>query len=284
MLNFLGIGAPKSATTWLAACMSEHPEIYMPPEKEISFFSSDKEVKGDYSTYLELFKDAKKKQITGEYSVSYLGAADKAASRIYDFNKNLKLIVVLRDPVKRSFSHYKWLKQLGRIDESIDFFTAIKIDYRIISDSLYGENLKTFLKYFPKENFLIINFEDIQINPKLVIKKVFKFLGVDSNFETKISKLIIGKTIKVKYRFLENLRTKVYYFIKNSRYKYLIFILKKIGISNLYRKINNAKDKEKLTEENYLKIRNIFTEDLNILKEQFNDLDYNWSFNSKTFI
>lgn len=143
---------------------------------------------------------------------------------------------------------------------------------------MYGENLKNFLKYFPQENFLILKFEDIQKNPNLIIKKVFKFLKVDSEFETKISKLIIGKTIKVKYRFLESLRIKIYNFIKNSRYNNLIFILKKIGLSTLYRKINSSKDEEKLTKETYYKIRNIFTKDLLILNQQFDALDFNWTF------
>lgn len=42
MINFLGIGAPKCATTWLAACLSDHPEIFMPAKKEVSFFSAKK--------------------------------------------------------------------------------------------------------------------------------------------------------------------------------------------------------------------------------------------------
>ena len=127
MINFLGIGAPKCATTWLAACLSDHPQIFMPAKKEVSFFCAKKKWTGDYFNYVELFKDAKSEQITGEYSVSYLGAGEITASRIYEFNKNLKLIVVLRDPVRRSFSHYKWLKQIGSIDKRSDFLHQLRL-------------------------------------------------------------------------------------------------------------------------------------------------------------
>ena len=54
MINFLGIGAPKSATTWLAACMTDHPQIYIPAVIEVSFFSAE-EKWTEYSDYLKLF-------------------------------------------------------------------------------------------------------------------------------------------------------------------------------------------------------------------------------------
>ena len=269
MIDFLGIGAPKCATTWLAACMSDHPQIFMPPEKEVSFFSSIKQWTGDYSDYLNLFKEAKKKQKTGEFSVTYLGAGEICASRIYDFNKKLKLIVVLRDPVKRSYSHYNWLKQLGRVNENTDFFKALEKEPRIITDSFYGKNLKVYLKYFPKQSFLVINFDDIKNNPELVLNKVYKFLDVDPNFKSSMTKDIIGKTIKVKYRFLENIRMKTFKILRKSKNSNLIFYIKKLGISNLYRKINSVKHENDLTIDNYNKIRELFIKDLVLLEDLF---------------
>lgn len=278
MINFLGIGAPKSATTWLAACMADHPQIYMPAVKEVSFFSAEEKWTGEYSDYLKLFENAKDGQKSGEFSVTYLGKGEKAASRIYDFNKNLKLIAVLRDPVKRSFSHYKWLKQIGRLDKNIDFFSALKIHPRIISDSIYGKNLNIFLKYFPKENFLLIDYEDIKKDPELVVNNVFAFLGVDSDYKSKLTKAVVGKTINVRYRFLENLRLNLFSIVKRSQFSGLIFYFKKFGISNLYRKINSLKDEENLTMEKYKKIRKIFFEDLILLKQLFDEWDFNWKF------
>ena len=249
--------------------MADHPEIYIPAKKEVSFFSSKNNWTGDYSDYLNLFRSAKTHQQKGEFSVTYLGAGEICASRIHDFNKKIKLIVVLRDPVERSYSNYKWLKQIGRVNQHEDFFKAIENSPRIINDSLYGKNLKIYLKYFPKQSILIINFKDIKNNPELVLNKVYKFLEVDPNFKSSMTKDIIGKTIKVRYRFLENIRTKIFRILRKSKYSNLIFYVKKLGISNLYRKINSVKDENDLTIDNYNKIKEFFIKDLVLLEDLF---------------
>ena len=121
--HFIIVGAQKSGTTWLGRILGQHPDIYFCP-KEIDFFSYQSNlVKGlkYYSTY---FERSKKGQIIGEKSPSYLNCID--GKRFYltenideiikDNLPDVKIIIILRDPVKRAISAYNHNVRLNNIN------------------------------------------------------------------------------------------------------------------------------------------------------------------------
>jgi len=103
--TYIGIGAMKSATTWLSECLRYHPEIFISSPKEIHFFSINYD-KG-MNWYLKHFNKSSNYKSKGEFSVSYLSHPE-ASKRIKKNLGEIKLLVSLRNPVERFISHYKY--------------------------------------------------------------------------------------------------------------------------------------------------------------------------------
>jgi len=116
--DFFLVGAPKCGTTALYAMLGAHPEIFVSPIKEPDFFAADiraavlggrvsrpGEFVEDWSEYLALFSGAAPSQRLGEGSVCYL-ASGVAAAAIHERCPEARILMVLRDPADRLFSHY----------------------------------------------------------------------------------------------------------------------------------------------------------------------------------
>jgi len=217
--NLFIVGAAKAGTTSLYNYLKQHPDVFVSPIKEPNFFGSDvnwggfredhkKNTKIDFDNYfsqkvlqekhiaffdteenyLKLFKESKGYKIRSEFSTSYL-YSENAAREIYSFNKKAKIIIILREPVSRTFSHY--LMDLSANGQSKnDILFNLKEDYNnpqkgyCISNlylelSLYTEQVKRYLKIFPKNQILILRFEDLSENPQRFTNNIFDFIGID---------------------------------------------------------------------------------------------------------
>ena len=104
--NFVGVGARKAGTTWLAECLREHPEIFMSTPKELSYFGKRYRTSRSEEWYLSHFQHAGDYRAVGEYSPSYIRDPD-AAKRILEDLGEVKIICALRNPVERFLSDYK---------------------------------------------------------------------------------------------------------------------------------------------------------------------------------
>ena len=100
MIDYLFIGAQKTGSTSFISYMNQHPDIYC--KKEIHYFDIKYNEK-DFNWYEKHFKT--KKNIVGEKSSSYL-LDKRAINRIYNYNPNIKLIIFLREPIQRAYSHF----------------------------------------------------------------------------------------------------------------------------------------------------------------------------------
>lgn len=161
--------------------MLEHPEIFVPiKDNEIDFFSW-RYNKG-FDWYNTLFEEATDGQVIGEISPRYLSVLDHpVAKRIYEFQPKMKLIITLRNPVERAYSHYhlhlRSNEGFGKPEEEILEGTEY-FDY-----SLYYDSIQRFLKYFPRDNMIFMIYDDLESQPKAYLTEVFSFLGVDPEFE-----------------------------------------------------------------------------------------------------
>jgi hypothetical protein len=180
--DFIGIGAIKSGTTWLHACLAEHPDIFTPPTKELEFFTLRYEL-GD-AWYRGLFADAGDR-LAGESTPAYLHDR-RCAERIHAANPGAKLIVCLRNPADRAFSHFMMKNRESRspATEKIRRFDATiresGNDY--VACGLYAEQLRPYLERFGRANMIVILYDDIAADPTSVIARVYDFLGVDAGF------------------------------------------------------------------------------------------------------
>jgi hypothetical protein len=196
--HFLIIGAQKAGTTSLHKYISEHPRVRAAARKEMHFFDLNFE-KG-LSWYLECFPSLEPGYITGDASPYYL-VHPLVPQRVQKLFPDIKLIILLRDPVERTISHYKHSKY--KQHESLSFEDALSQesqrlageyeelmhnpDYKSYSyrhysykeRSRYVEQLQRWFSFFSREQFLIIKSEDLFTHPREVTNQVFSFLGLE---------------------------------------------------------------------------------------------------------
>ena len=184
--SFIGLGAPKSATTWLYHCLREHPEIFVADSKEVMFFDYGN-ISGRLPTYEEHFSQAGNAKAVGEFSTRYL-ASTRAPARIKKLIPDVKLIASLRRPADQVYSHYWHLRRqnfhgLNASSELPSFEQALKeMEGQLLTPAFYYRNLSNWFEYFDRSRIHIILYDDIQRSPGSVIRDLYSFLEVDTSF------------------------------------------------------------------------------------------------------
>ena len=206
--NFFLIGAPKAGTTSLYMYLSQHPEIYMSPQKETNYFAfkglslanmefsdseEEKYVKKIYSVsvtdekaYIALFAKVTSERAIGEASTSYLHFLyPHAAKSIHDSFPDAKLIAILRDPVERSFSAFLYFVREG-IESITDFSEAIQAENwrrdRYVRGGFYSEALTRYFELFKADQIRIYLYEDLKKDTRGLMQDIFSYLDVDEAF------------------------------------------------------------------------------------------------------
>jgi len=192
-LDFIVAGAQKSGTTALHYFLKKHPQIALPDLQEMHFFD-DEEVFSrpvDYELLHRHFRPIERSTIAGDVTPSYL-YWKPAMDRIHQYNPRIKLIMLLRNPVDRAFAH--WNMQRFKDREPLDFLDALREELRRIAQPLsiesrrfayvdrgfYSGQLERVLKFFPREQVLILKFETFRDEKQETLNFIFKFLGVKS--------------------------------------------------------------------------------------------------------
>jgi hypothetical protein len=179
--NYLIIGAARSGTTWMAKNLMLHSEVFMPAKKEIHFF--DRHYEKGIDWYQRIFEERSEKAI-GEATPAYL-YFPHIPSLIHKHMPNVRLIVSLRNPVERAYSHYWNLIFRARKDQQhygMSFEDMIKVTPRLVEEGMYATKLKGYYQLFPRENFLILIYDDLKENPEKFLRSLYSFLGVDAGF------------------------------------------------------------------------------------------------------
>lgn len=198
--DFIIAGAMKCGTKSLHNILSNHPDIFI-PEQEIHFFNIDDisqhpdffiyhknqwyfpHLKNNKEMYLKwyssFFSGAMKGQKIGEDSTTYL-ASEKAPERISNLLPNTKVIIMLRDPASRAYSHYWHLVRTGRA--IFNFEDSLQImSENLLHRSLYKKQIDNFLNYIPRERIKFIIFEEFIRNIKSFIEDVCDYLNLQSD-------------------------------------------------------------------------------------------------------
>ncbi len=202
--NFIIVGAAKSGTTSLNNCISQHPLIFMSKLKEPAFFVDDypRRVKS-LDEYKSLFKDAGDAKAMGEASTAYL-FSPQAAAKIKDLLGNIKIIIILRNPMDMAYSLWGWLSYRYGF-ETLPFEEALEKEDERMNDTtfrasciewhasfyyfhrgLYFDQVKRYIDIFGKENVLIHLFDDFIKDAPTLCKKTFEFLQVNGSFISEI--------------------------------------------------------------------------------------------------
>lgn len=180
-MSFIGIGAPRSGSTWVSENLKAHPEICFSSIKETKFFADIYKFQKGGAQYTTYFSHCVPKKAMGEFDPGYLNVSE-AASRIHSIYPDIKLIVILRNPIYRAYSHYNIHKIKSKTwDRS--FREAIEREGNTyVASGFYAKKILEYLKYFKKEQFLFIPYENIAHSPEEVIRKIYQFVGVDDSY------------------------------------------------------------------------------------------------------
>ncbi|MDR6301207.1 sulfotransferase family protein [Mesonia maritima] len=208
-INLFIPGAAKSGTTSLHSLLDLHPEINMSTNKEPHFFTFPKEKFKNSEEYLANFDFSKKYSYRGESSTGYFYFKNFKENIKAAAHPNSKFILIFRNPIDRTFSHYNYLKSLG--SEDLDLKAAVLKDHQkeptpddllpelIVKNyyqySLYGKWLTEFYKHFKAENIKVILFEDLKENPLKTVNSCLRFLKLEE--VTEIPEIKSNKTVKI---------------------------------------------------------------------------------------
>jgi hypothetical protein len=200
--SFIVIGVQRSGTTTLYNLLAEHPSVLPALVKEVHFFDlSFQKGLNWYRGHFPLSSSHKSKPgiITGEASPYYI-FHPHASRRMASLFPSMKIILLLRNPVNRAFSHYHHEVRLGF--ERLSFEGAIENEaarltgeaqkiiqdenyhsfnhrhYSYLSRGYYVDQLENWMKSFPQEQVKIIKSEDFFRSPQTVLPQILKFLDL----------------------------------------------------------------------------------------------------------
>jgi len=195
--DFFIVGTVRGATTSLYEYLKKSTGIYMSPVKEPRFFSGDFERRqkvADVLDYHDLFRGATKSAIMGEATPSYL-ADPEAAGNIYSQLPTSKIIIVLRDPTARAFSHWHFNRVRGEIAgkrEHLTFREAIQAELEdrrpkffglsrlYVELGFYSRQVKRYIDTFGSRQIKIVIFEEFIRDTGAQMSEILEFLGVES--------------------------------------------------------------------------------------------------------
>ncbi len=201
--NFFIVGVAKAGTTSLYTHLKKTPGVFMSSEKEPHYFynkvaqSIENRGIGKQSEYLKLFQGATKEKAIGEASPGYL-VNPESAKLIHDAVPNARIIILLRNPVERAFSHYLTRKTKGTVKQTFHEIITSGINDRkkgivsefnfVLDPGLYTTNVERFLDIFGIDKVKILIFEEFIKEPKKTVKEILEFLGVDAKPPENIEK------------------------------------------------------------------------------------------------
>ncbi len=192
-VDFLICGTQKGGTTALDNYLRSHPEICMASKKEVHFFDTETNFthgRPDYYMYHSFFNPNESQKLLGEATPIYM-YWHEAPKRIWKYNPDIKLIVLLRNPIERAFSH--WNMEVNRNAEKLSFWEAIHderercrealplqhIVYSYIDRGFYLEQLRRLWMYFPKKQVLVLKSEYLKNQPDKALNEICRFLKIN---------------------------------------------------------------------------------------------------------
>ena len=174
------VGAPKCGTSSLAVWLRDHPDVYVVPEKELFYFTSEWE-RGQ-KWYEQCFA-AHGESAVGEATPTYLHE-HRAHARLASVIPDAKLIAMVRNPVDRAYSHYwHWRERKGD-ERSFDDAIVPELsggDDVFLAPGRYAEHLRALGEHVPPEQIKTVVFDDLASDPAAVYRDVCSFLGVDGS-------------------------------------------------------------------------------------------------------
>lgn len=255
-INLFVVGAMKAGTTSFIDLLSQHPEIYTSPVKEPHyfagqlppslydpgrFFSLDNYLENEFpkplhmvqvatlDQYKKIFSKSGTKPYKLDASTAYLHAPETAA-RIQEYNPNAKIIVLMRDPLQRAFSHFKMDTGKGRVRDSFEMLITKEIEqyekgqlpwYSYLGMSFYKDPIARYKKLFSEIH--VVQLQDLIANPGQILSEIANFLAIED-----------FNNIEVEHKNIA----------RRPLFPKLFYLLKRLGMKDYFSKIFSSTFKQ----------------------------------------
>lgn len=181
MVNFLGIGAQKAGTTWIARQLSRHPDIYIPEIKELHFW--DRPASRSLGWWIEAASHPGK--VSGEITPAYAFLNPSVINEVKSAAPHLRIFISLRNPIERAWSGALMALRRAELEYAeaspqwfIDHFNSR--GSRLRGD--YETAIRNWRAVFGHEAMLILWYRDISERPRAMLKALARHIGADPAF------------------------------------------------------------------------------------------------------
>ena len=192
--TFLIIGTMKGGTTSLHRYLRQHPDVFMPEQKELNFFldeyagppidpPEERNWSRGFTWYERQFAGAEDERAVGEASANYTRypTYPGVAERIAKIVPEMKLIYLMRNPIDRVLSHYLHDFAKGREQQPVDI--AVRRDDRYLAPSRYAAQVERYFLVFPSSQLLLLDTDDLLARRAETVGRVLEFIGVSSKVQ-----------------------------------------------------------------------------------------------------
>ncbi|MDP7005841.1 MAG: sulfotransferase [Phycisphaerales bacterium] len=179
-VTFFMVGCQRCGTTWTDAALREHPQVYLPPRKQSYFFDRNYDKGIDW--FMERFSGVEPHHLAvGEISTGYC-LPDSVPLMAKHF-PSVKLLMVMRNPIDRAYSNYQSRKSECGWKS---FEQAIGTDPDLLERGQYADQIEAIFNYYPREQLMLLLYDDLHSDDRLYLKSVLDFIGVDSDVDSKL--------------------------------------------------------------------------------------------------
>jgi len=192
-VSFLICGAQKAGTSSLSRYLRQHPQLFLPETKELHFFDNEylNWTNPDYDILNYHFQTSIPGQLCGEATPITM-YWDPAPTRVWSYNPAMKMIVVIRNPVSRAYSH--WAMENQRSNELLSFTEALSQEssratkklpfqdriHSYIDRGFYSGQIRRLWRLFGKRNVIVIRQDWLLKDPKSCLGDICNFLEIDT--------------------------------------------------------------------------------------------------------
>ena len=260
-INFCCLGPQRTASSWLHEVLSCHPDVCLPDGVKETMFFDDRFHKG-LSWYTKLFRRQGARQVCGEIAPTYFHSV-KACERLVELSPDLKIIILVRNPIERTFSLYRHHLSKGRI--RIPFSQALERHPELIDTGKYSIHAKRWEDSFPPLNTMYLWQDDIKQNPQKILDDTCDFIGVKKIKIPPVANEIVNTATAPRNAYVARILSATATTLRSLALHRVVNFGRSLGLKKMY---EGGATVQKLSNEQYRMLADLFEEDLVWLEQR----------------
>lgn len=177
-VNFFMVGCPRCGTTWVHAALKDHPQVFLPPQKQTYFFDVNYEKGLDW--YLANYEGVTDTHIAvGEIATGY--SLPHALPRLVEHFPHVKVMLAMRNPAERAYSFYQ-SRAVGQGWTNLR--QAANDQPEILTQGQYIEQIDRLRQHFSEDRIQLLFYDDLHDNDRAYLRSILRFLEVDTDYES----------------------------------------------------------------------------------------------------